>query len=158
IHDIISGLEYLHSNHVVHGNLKGVNVLVNASQRACLADFGLSTIRDDNALPFTQATNNNSAFEVRWTAPEMLKGSGRSKESDIWTFGSVCYEALTRKAPYHEYSTDLTIMYRIMERGLPTRPEADPNSDMDQINDKMWALMERCWNTEASGRPQSSDI
>ncbi|KAF9443485.1 kinase-like protein, partial [Macrolepiota fuliginosa MF-IS2] len=51
IHDIISGLEYLHSNHVVHGNLKGVNVLVNASQRACLADFGLSTIRDDNALP-----------------------------------------------------------------------------------------------------------
>ncbi|KAF9443482.1 kinase-like protein, partial [Macrolepiota fuliginosa MF-IS2] len=159
IHDIISGLEYLHDHKdVIHGDLKGKNVLVNASGRACLTDFGLSTIRTDNTLPFTHTTNYNQSLTTRWTAPEMLDGSRRSKEGDIWAFGSVCYEILTRNIPYHEYTNDAAVIRRITTEQLPTRPEANPNSDIDQVSDKTWALMERCWSAKASNRPRCSDI
>ncbi|KAF9443484.1 kinase-like protein [Macrolepiota fuliginosa MF-IS2] len=165
IHDIISGLEYLHSKHVVHGDLKGANVLVNASQRACLADFGLSTICTNNTLPFVQTTNNNPGYTLRWAAPEILASSKQSKESDIWAFGSVCYEVLTRKMPYHECPVDTAVMFRILaeqpeqpEQHLPTRPKANATPGIDQISEEMWTLMKQCWNKKAGDRPKCSDI
>ncbi|KAJ7061023.1 kinase-like domain-containing protein, partial [Mycena amicta] len=42
LYEIAQGLEYLHSRNIVHGDLRGVNILVGPDHRACLADFGLS--------------------------------------------------------------------------------------------------------------------
>ncbi|KAJ3530502.1 hypothetical protein NMY22_g8546 [Coprinellus aureogranulatus] len=44
ISDIACGMSYLHQEGIVHGDLKGANILVSASGRACLADFGLSRL------------------------------------------------------------------------------------------------------------------
>ncbi|KAF9231037.1 kinase-like domain-containing protein [Melanogaster broomeanus] len=42
--DVTMGLQYLHSQSVVHGDLSGSNVLVDDKGRACIADFGLSML------------------------------------------------------------------------------------------------------------------
>ncbi|KAF9646807.1 kinase-like protein, partial [Thelephora ganbajun] len=43
--DVAKGLAYMHGLHLVHGDLKGcANILINKNRRACIADFGLSTI------------------------------------------------------------------------------------------------------------------
>lgn len=42
--DVASGLEYLHARHIVHGDLRAANVLISDDGRACITDFGLSSL------------------------------------------------------------------------------------------------------------------
>ncbi|KXN83511.1 Mitogen-activated protein kinase kinase kinase 3 [Leucoagaricus sp. SymC.cos] len=90
LHDVISGLEYLHDFGIVHADLKAKNVLVSESKRAVLADFGASRISE--ALPTTSV--NGATGTPYWMAPELLieEGSSPSRESDVWSFGCLCYE------------------------------------------------------------------
>jgi serine/threonine protein kinase len=73
------------------------NILMNANERACLADFGLTTIICDTIPGYSITTANDGT--ARWTAPELfvpelcgLAKSVHSKESDVYAFGMVIYE------------------------------------------------------------------
>ncbi|KAJ7828484.1 kinase-like domain-containing protein [Mycena olivaceomarginata] len=118
IMDVALGLEYLHANNVVHGDLKAVlcllsvvhflihasssqpNILVTSSGRACIADFGLSSIIDAIVRAGT----------VRYQAPELLSGdSSNHFVSDIYAFACLCYEILTGKLPFFEIVNDITV-------------------------------------------------
>ncbi|KAG6846373.1 hypothetical protein H0H93_014379, partial [Arthromyces matolae] len=96
--DVARGLEFLHSNGVVHGDLKGENVLVNDTGRACLADFGLSSISDKDILAWTSMSSAASkGGTVRWQAPELFDPEGdeeirNSQETDIYAWACVAYE------------------------------------------------------------------
>ncbi|KAJ7760420.1 kinase-like domain-containing protein [Mycena metata] len=46
LYEIAQGLEYLHSHDIVHGDLRGSNILITQDWSACLADFGLSAFTD----------------------------------------------------------------------------------------------------------------
>lgn len=99
IHDIASGMDYLHENGVVHGDLKSLNILVSDSERACLADFGLSYVIDVSGLrgqPFS--SNHAEGGTAGFEAPELIdpdnEFSRRTKESDVYAFGMVCYEVI----------------------------------------------------------------
>ena len=100
IHDVASGLAYLHSKKIVHGDLKGVNILITASLRACIADFGLSRVADTQGLRMT-TSNTRPVGTARWLAPELLIGGGRSsKESDVYSYACVCYEVSPDMSAY----------------------------------------------------------
>jgi serine/threonine protein kinase len=70
---------------------------MNENERACLADFGLTTIICDAIPGYSITTANHST--ARWTAPELfdpelcgLTKSVHSEECDIYAFGMVIYE------------------------------------------------------------------
>lgn len=65
--DIAEGLDYLHTQRptIVHADLKGVNVLISSTGRACLADFGLSTTIDATGMN-TTTTNRTAGGTLRW--------------------------------------------------------------------------------------------
>ncbi|KAJ7264457.1 kinase-like domain-containing protein [Mycena haematopus] len=71
---IAEGLGYLHSMEIVHGDLRGTNILVSDDWNVCLADFGLaSVIGDDASTTFTAHTSSaNHAGSLRWFAPELI--------------------------------------------------------------------------------------
>ncbi|KAJ6542666.1 kinase-like domain-containing protein, partial [Mycena capillaripes] len=46
LYEIAQGLQYLHTRNIVHGDLRGSNILINENWSACLADFGLSVFSD----------------------------------------------------------------------------------------------------------------
>lgn len=118
--DIARGLEYLHGHEpsIIHADLKGVctghiprdlslclidmipqvNILVTPAQRACLADFGLATVKDSKRLTLTASTQK-SVGTIRWQAPELLDPSQgpvpNTKSSDIYAFSCVCYEVFS---------------------------------------------------------------
>jgi serine/threonine protein kinase len=103
---IASGLEYLHSHEVIHGNLKGVcyrsqlssgigltlgqpNILVDNSGRAQITDFGLAALTQNPASMQAFLDDQNA----RWTAPEILSDQGTySKEADVFSLAMVMIE------------------------------------------------------------------
>ncbi|KAG6807068.1 hypothetical protein H0H92_008930, partial [Tricholoma furcatifolium] len=81
LHDVALGLKYLHERSIVLGDLKGVNILVDESGRAVIADFGLASI-----LPSSGGT-------VMYKAPEVFEQDAcNTKETDIYAFGCLAYE------------------------------------------------------------------
>ncbi|KDQ14709.1 hypothetical protein BOTBODRAFT_73750, partial [Botryobasidium botryosum FD-172 SS1] len=71
---IAEGLRYLHTLDpvVVHGDLRGANILITDAGEACLADFGLSH-RVINGAVEGNSTTWHAAGNPRWQAPELLK-------------------------------------------------------------------------------------
>ncbi|KAJ7852007.1 kinase-like domain-containing protein [Mycena leptocephala] len=70
--DVAMGLEYLHKERVVHGDLKAANILVSPSGRACITDFGLSSIVDELSLKMMFSSHSGRAGTLRYQAPELL--------------------------------------------------------------------------------------
>ncbi|EMD36920.1 hypothetical protein CERSUDRAFT_51513 [Gelatoporia subvermispora B] len=90
IYEVSLGMRYLHDERVVHGDLKGVNVLVDDSGHACISDFGLSTV-------IKSATNKDQSKPavgtLRFMAPEAIKTGNLTTATDVYAFGMLIYEA-----------------------------------------------------------------
>ncbi|KAF7330808.1 Protein kinase domain-containing protein [Mycena venus] len=153
IADVAMGLEYLHSEHIVHGDLKAANILVTPSSRACIADFGLSSIIDEFSLNLTFSSHTGRAGTVRYQAPELLLSSERPNDfgSDVYGFACVGYEILTRKAPFFEVSNDAAIILQVIRGGRPSRLEGIAQEDL-------WLLLDDCWHQQAEKRPTMAAI
>ncbi|KAF9228992.1 kinase-like protein [Gyrodon lividus] len=96
---VAMGLQYLHSRSVVHDDLSGMNVLMHGNGRACIANFGLSTLLTElggSTFPTFLQTRGT----LRWTAPELLdlQVSENEEDSDqvvptpqcdIYSFGGI---------------------------------------------------------------------
>ncbi|KAJ7938218.1 kinase-like domain-containing protein [Mycena leptocephala] len=67
LYEIAQGLQYLHSRNIVHGDLRGANILIGEDWSACLADFGLSIFSDATASMTT-----NRGGSLYWMAPELM--------------------------------------------------------------------------------------
>ncbi|RXW24302.1 hypothetical protein EST38_g1565 [Candolleomyces aberdarensis] len=99
--DVLSGLSYLHRNNIVHGDIKGANVLVDSEGRACLADLGLSRLTDAEILTWTSIQSTIPPWgSLLWLAPELMSAQLQYQEhfpspttySDIYAFGCLAYE------------------------------------------------------------------
>ncbi|KAJ6589746.1 kinase-like domain-containing protein [Mycena capillaripes] len=150
IQEIAEGLAFLHDQHVVHGDLRGSNILVNNSGSACLTDFGLTVLSDA-----TTTQTNNGAGSVRWMAPEALNPTAcglsdfvRTPASDIYAFACVCLELYTGYPPFHEAMLhDAPVMLHVMDGIRPNRPPGDV------IPDHIWNIMQQCWAHNFADRP-----
>ncbi|KAF9454354.1 kinase-like protein, partial [Macrolepiota fuliginosa MF-IS2] len=151
IYDIILGLEYLHSENVIHGDLKGLNILVNNSGRACITDFGLLTIWSDKTLGFTVTIGTHVNHIDCWSAPELLEDdSCPSYASNIWAFGCVCYEVChCSLLPFHECSKNIHVVYKLLCGEVLTQSrEFMTSHPVDRIDNRMWELINQCWSSK----------
>ncbi|KAJ7687713.1 kinase-like domain-containing protein [Mycena rosella] len=150
--DIAMGLGHLHSKNVVHGDLKATNILVTPSNRACIADFGLSSIVDVISLQFTHSTPRPQGGTARYQAPELLLGqSSIHFASDVYAFACVCYEILTARAPFFDLTNDAAVIMKVVEGHRPSRPST-------VLQDDLWRLIEDCWTPEPNQRPTMTEI
>lgn len=70
-----------------------MNILVNDSERACITDFGVSSIRTDQTLAYTLKATTVHGLSHRWAAPELLEENALpTLASDVWALGCVFYE------------------------------------------------------------------
>ncbi|KAJ7485303.1 kinase-like domain-containing protein, partial [Mycena latifolia] len=154
--DVALGLEYLHENHVVHGDLKALNILVTPSRRACIADFGLSSIVNTMTLRFTHSSTNVRGGTARYQSPELFRGESQSYfGSDVYAFACVCYEILTGKVPFYEVLNEMTVMFKVVEGKRPTRLISCSGTT---AFDSLWDLLESCWKAKPIFRPTATQI
>lgn len=155
--DCISGLGYLHSMGLVHGDLRGENILVNHDSRACLYDFSQTRLWSYKDSERTSIPSP-SAASVWWTAPELLNDSGTpTPRSDIFALAMVMLEIFTGDRPFaDQYAAVLDYVVLVYTQCIiPDRPELTPNIG---LSDEIWRLMSRCWDRQPSKRPGLSHI
>jgi len=174
--DVANGLKYMHGLHIVHGNLKGTNILINRDRRACIADFGLATITGVVSHATIRASQESSTSNdpptslisggtCRWMSPELLDperfgtpesgGNWPTKQSDCYALGMVIYEVLCGNHPYVEIQSDILVADAIVKGTRPKKPEGATHLGFDN---ELWKTVERCWLENYSARARVEDI
>jgi Protein tyrosine and serine/threonine kinase len=68
----------------------------------------------------------------------------------------LCIEVFTENVPFSDVQNDMFIPVAILKGLLPTRPESSVTAR--GLSDKMWKLMNECWECEPSSRPSMTTI
>ncbi|KAL0569037.1 hypothetical protein V5O48_012933 [Marasmius crinis-equi] len=163
-YDVAAGLAHLHGMKIVHGDLKGVNILMTPEERATIADFGLSRVSDTQTLRLSSSTTTQAKGTTRWLSPELLKSDppcSASTSSDIYAYACVVYELIeanllqqifTGNIPFYELSEGAVIVAVLLNNKQPSRPS------IPELKDAMWGIMTSCWAHESSLRPTAKDV
>lgn len=149
--DIARGLSYLHVHNIVHGDIKGNNILVTPDVDAVLADFGLAKVAETSTASSQKGTGSS-----RWQSPEILRGGAhRTFSSDVYSFGMTIYEILSGTIPFKGINS-----YGVI--GLVTskkRPEMEPKLGPSGLRYCMQWRAARCsWNDDPQLRPNMQTI
>jgi len=164
--DIAQGLAYLHSQRIVHGDLKGLNILVSNSGRALLADFGLATMEMDATSMMTLETHRGTGT-LRWQAPELFgdflnvdtddNPPHNTPATDVYAFACVCYEMFTGNIPFADTVKEFQVIGLVVGGKRPLQPK-DELSSSRGLNDIIWRLIEECWSQKWADRPTADQI
>ena len=100
---IVSALQYLHSQGIVHRDLKPENILYTETSKDSaikLADYGLSRCFNADDLNMGRIRMMSQCGSSNFVAPEVMSGSGYDKSCDIWSAGVVLYILLCGFLPF----------------------------------------------------------
>eukprot|EP00026_Physarum_polycephalum_P005313 Phypoly_transcript_05345.p1 GENE.Phypoly_transcript_05345~~Phypoly_transcript_05345.p1 ORF type:complete len:610 (-),score=59.52 Phypoly_transcript_05345:54-1883(-) len=147
--DIAKGMNYLHCSDpiIIHRDLKSHNLLVDEHFKVKVCDFGLSTMVKRHLDKFTAMTPVGTPC---WTAPEVLRNEPYTERADVFSFGVVMWELVTREDPYHGMPT-FQIVIAVGQHNM--RPIIPPN-----VSPTLTALITQCWSEDPSLRPPFSEI
>ncbi|KDQ10012.1 hypothetical protein BOTBODRAFT_36635 [Botryobasidium botryosum FD-172 SS1] len=156
---IAEGIKYLHDLGVVHGDLRGDNVLISREGVARIGDFGLSQKLAET--PGDYSSTFYKAGNIRFMAPELLKAETfeealRTAQTDMFAFGRVAYQLLAMRKPYAEIENDTLIPLKVMTGVVPTRVN-DEEAMLRGLNDDTWDLMWNCWCNRPEERPNAAE-
>merc|ERR1712098_44889 len=96
LRQILSGLAFLHSNSVIHRDLKPGNILISVESTLKLADCGAAF----DLSSMTQTQEQTLCGTPAYTAPEVIKKEKHTTASDIWSVGVVAFNMITGKLPW----------------------------------------------------------
>ena len=107
---VARGLQYAHSENVVHRDIKPGNIMVLPNGTVKVMDFGIARVMDKDGTRRTR--QGDIAGTILYMAPEQFTGRDADKRSDIFAYADVYYELLTGEHPF--FGNDFaTVMYRI---------------------------------------------
>ncbi|NXU98451.1 PAK1 kinase, partial [Cettia cetti] len=92
--ECLQGLDFLHSNLMIHQDVKRCNILLRRDGSVKLADFGLSA-----QFLLEQNQRTSMAGTSWWMAPEVVTRKPYGPKMDIWSFGIVGIEMVEREVP-----------------------------------------------------------
>ncbi|QRV95923.1 Tyrosine kinase family catalytic domain protein [Ceratobasidium sp. AG-Ba] len=155
---ITEGLLYLHELRIIHGDLKGANVLISKDGVARLTDFGNAKLQK-HTLQFTKSSTKET-LSSRWAnakAPELFEGTFCSFEADVYALGMTILEAITGKIPWWGQSEHSVIYSVTIKKTHPERPK-EHIPIYSEHGDKLWTLLEWCWAPTPENRPNASQV
>jgi len=152
---VTRGLDYLHNNEVVLGDLKGPNVLIDAKGNPRLYNF--------THCSFTKITDPANVLApvcgltIRYSAPERLSMDGPDEPttmSDVYALSMVIVELTTGKMPFPGH-TDRTVLTAVPKGQRPLKPL---HFDAPGMTSAVWKIATECWHQKAKKRPKVNAV
>lgn len=102
--DVAKAMAYLHAKRIIHRDLKCENLLLDRNGRVKVCDFGLCRTTDSD-------DNNSKKYMTKagtedWMAPEVILGNPYAFKADVFSFGVVLFELITRSRPPERHPMD----------------------------------------------------
>jgi serine/threonine protein kinase len=117
LRQVADALAFVHEQGVVHKDVKPENVLVNAKAEARLIDFSLAQTRMDRMLQFSKRSSGTPLY----MPPEQIRGEKCDLRADVYSFGVMTYELLTRRPPFLGTSQQAILDKHLKEPVPPMR-------------------------------------
>ncbi|KDQ58947.1 hypothetical protein JAAARDRAFT_127753, partial [Jaapia argillacea MUCL 33604] len=169
---IAEGLEYLHGEGIVYGDLRArSSILIDDELNPRLTGFGLAVTEESQE-------ETEPVGSLRWMAPELIfqpKGLEfrRTRASDVYPYGYVCLEVrrlfldsiapfrpsqlYTGAPPFPKIWIEPEVATRVMSGHRPKRPtQAECKGRI--MNSELWELITRCWSQEPESRPDMGEV
>lgn len=153
--EMASGLAHLHDNHIIHADLKSLNVLLK-DDHAKLCDFGLSRSRLYSHTTAQEPEGRGIGGSLPWMAPELFSTDSDiaklSRASDAWALGMIFFELASRRYPYANAVTRGQLIGLIIQGRGETVPQACETSTPGFAQ-----IMRRCWQGR-NDRPSAAEL
>uniref|UniRef100_A0A4W3HQ90 Mitogen-activated protein kinase kinase kinase 3 n=1 Tax=Callorhinchus milii TaxID=7868 RepID=A0A4W3HQ90_CALMI len=144
---ILEGVCYLHSNMIVHRDIKGANILRDSVGNVKLGDFGASKRLQTICMSGTGIRSVTGT--PYWMSPEVISGEGYGRKADVWSLGCTVVEMLTEKPPWAEFEA-MAAIFKIATQ--PTNPQL-PSHISDHCRDFLKQIF-----VEAKQRPPAEEL
>ncbi|MFE3522538.1 serine/threonine-protein kinase [Streptomyces sp. NPDC059161] len=143
---VLEALAAAHRAGVLHRDVKPGNVLLDASGRVVLTDFGIAAMDDPGDGSQTHLTRSGEIVgSLDYLAPERAQGQEPGPASDIWALGATLYAAVEGAAPFRRTSTWSTLNAIVVEP-LPKARRTGP----------LGPVLERLMDKDPARRPDAA--
>jgi len=152
--EIASAVAYIHQRNVIHRDLKCRNILIMEDETTRLMDFGLSRKIESAEMSKTKAIGTS-----HYMAPEMVLGLEYDEKIDVFSFGILVYEMLTRN--FNPYKNDEKVEQNMfVEAKVAHDPSYRPNLSKLPPDVPKWTkyLLRMLWHHQAKQRPSFDEI
>jgi len=149
--DITRGLLLMHSQGILHRDMKSLNILLDKDMTAKISDFGLSKIKTKSQTTTLGLYVQNNVFgSLLWKAPETFSiRNPYTDKADIYALGMIFWEIASCQVPYEGFDAD-TIKDSVKSGERLEIPSVCPVEFKE--------LIELCWLQEPSQRPSATNV
>ncbi|XP_015868278.3 serine/threonine-protein kinase STY13-like isoform X2 [Ziziphus jujuba] len=143
--DLARGLSYLHSQKIVHRDVKTENMLLDKTRTVKIADFGVARVEASNPNDMTGETGT-----LGYMAPEVLNGNPYNRKCDVYSFGICLWEIYCCDMPYPDLTFSEVTSAVVRQNLRPDIPRCCPSS--------LANVMKRCWDASPEKRPEMDEV
>jgi serine/threonine protein kinase len=143
---VLDAIHYIHSQGIVHRDIKSHNVKISTAGQVKLLDFGIAKSGSSPALTMT----GGFVGTLQYLSPEQFTGGIADTRSDIWALGVLLYEMVTGRMPF-EASTIGSLYEKINAAAF-----VPPSAYSQYVPREIEAIIARCLRRNPAERYQSA--